>query len=113
MELEYKLAAIIGICINEDQLTSARLCYLTAAENQKITQEQHIFLKKTADHKEQYLKDQMRNFELDKQAVELHTELSNEVDIFEVTPLPSEDVTADNVEKAAAGMKYVNDTDPD
>jgi hypothetical protein len=104
MELEYKLAAIIGSCINEDQLTSARLCYLSAAATQKITQEQHVFLKKTADHKEQYLKDQMRQFELDKQGVELHTELSNQVDVFEVTPLPSEEVTAENVAKAAEGL---------
>lgn len=113
MELEYKLAAIIGSCINEDQLVTARLCYIKAAETKKINIEQYHFLKKSADHKEQNLKDQMKQFELDRLTVDLHTDMSNSVDIFEVTPMEScgsvsalEDVslTAENVAKVASTL---------
>lgn len=98
MELEFKLSAIIGSCINEDQLSTARLCYLKAAETRKINIEQYHFLKKTADHKEKWLKDQMAAFELDRLAVDLHTDMGNEVDIFSTTDLPK------TVAEAAEGL---------
>ena len=104
MELEYKLAAIIGSCVNEGQLKTARLCYLKAAETQKINIEQYHFLKKSADHKEKWLKDQMDEFELDRLAVDLHTDMSEPVDIFEVLPLENTDVTSANVAKVADTM---------
>lgn len=87
MEIEYKLSAIIDSCINESQLVTARICYLKAAESKKITQEQYIFLKKSADHKEKFLKDQMAQFELERLSVELHTDMSEVVDIMETTAL--------------------------
>lgn len=113
MELEYQLKSFIDSCLNEGQLETARNCYLLAAESRKITQEQYIFLRKLADHKERELKEQIRLFELHRRRIVSDTEFAKEVDIFEVTPLPSEDVTAANVERVAAGMKYVNDTDAD
>ena len=122
MELEYKLAAIINSCKHDIQILAARNCYIQAAETKKITAEQYAFLKRLADQREAYLKDQRIKFETNVRTMQqIDIEESPKVDIFEVTLKPDttiriyepEDVTAANVEKAAAGMKYVNDTDAD
>jgi hypothetical protein len=113
MELEYQLKSFIDSSINEGQLETARNCYILAAESKKITQEQFIFLKRLAAFKLKELKDQMSAFETDRLNISHEIVCADEVDIFEVTPLISEDVTAENVAKVAAGMKYVNDIDAD
>jgi hypothetical protein len=60
MELEYKLAAIIGSCVNEGQLFTARECVLMASK--RLTHDEFAFLTHLADHKETALKAQMLEF---------------------------------------------------
>ena len=60
MELEYKLAAIIGSCVNEGQLFTARECILKASK--RLTHDEFAFLTHLADHKETALKAQMLEF---------------------------------------------------
>ncbi len=88
MELEYRLSDFIDCCLNEGQLKTARLCYIYAAEQKKITQETYIFLKKLADQKERFLKRQIEEFELRIQIMGQQTDISKEVDILSTTDLP-------------------------
>ena len=115
MELEYKLAAIIGSCVNEGQLFTARECVLKA--NTRLTSDEYIYLRKLADHKELALKEQMVKFASDtiKVAAELQCTMVNipAMESCGLVALEDIELTAANVEKAAAGMKYVNDTDAD
>ena len=60
MELEYKLAAIIGSCVNEGQLFTARECILKASN--RLMHDEFVYLRKLADHKETALKQQMVDF---------------------------------------------------
>jgi phosphopantetheinyl transferase (holo-ACP synthase) len=60
MELEYKLAAIIGSCVNEGQLFTARECILKAGN--RLMHDEFAFLTHLADHKETALKAQMLEF---------------------------------------------------
>lgn len=103
MELEYKLAAIIGSCVNENQLFTARQCILQASK--KLTHDEFVFLTKLADHKEQALKEQLETF-IDKVA----DFKANETPVIEphesdgspvITDFSNEDVTADNVAMVA------------
>lgn len=104
MELEYKLSDFIDSCLNEGQLETARLCYIYAAEQKKITQETYIFLKKLADQKERFLKRQMDEFKLRSEIMQHYTDLENQVDIFEVTHLDDVSLSSDNVAKVADTM---------
>ena len=60
MELEYKIAAIIGSCVNEGQLFTARECILKAGN--RLMHDEFAFLTHLADHKETALKQQMADF---------------------------------------------------
>ncbi len=115
MELEYKLAAIIGSCVNEGQLFTARECVLKA--NTRLTSDEYIYLRKLADHKETALRLQMFDFGISTKevAADLQCTMVNIPAIKNCAFVALEDIapTAANVEKAAAGMKYVNDTDAD
>ena len=93
MELEYKLAAIIGSCVNEGQLFTARECILKASN--RLMHDEFVYLRKLADHKETALKQQMVDFANNTEAV------ANEL---EVLPLENTDVTSDNVAKVADTM---------
>jgi hypothetical protein len=113
MELEYKLANFIDSCLNEGQLLTARNCYIHAATLKRITQEQYVFLRKLADHKERKLQNQTSSYT--QTAVSINNEIvyAAEVDIFAETPLPPnhiiriyepKEVTAENVAKVAEGL---------
>lgn len=93
MELEYKLEAIIGSCVNEGQLFTARECILKASN--RLMHDEFVYLRKLADHKETALKQQMVDFANNTEAV------ANEL---EVLPLENTDVTSDNVAKVADTM---------
>ena len=67
MELEYKLAAIIGSCVNEGQLFTARECILKASN--RLMHDEFVYLRKLADHKERALKQQMVDFANNTEAV--------------------------------------------
>jgi hypothetical protein len=67
MELEYKLAAIIGSCVNEGQLFTARECILKAGA--RLMHDEFAFLTHLADHKETALKQQMVDFANNTEAV--------------------------------------------
>jgi hypothetical protein len=60
MELEYKIAAIIGSCVNEGQLFTARECVRKAIS--RLTHDEGVYLRKLADHKETALRQQMLEF---------------------------------------------------
>lgn len=98
MELEYKLAAIIGSCVNEGQLFTARECILKAGN--RLMHDEFVYLRKLADHKETALKQQMVDFANNTEAV------TNEL---EVLPLDDASLNSDNVEKCALGIKYTGD----
>jgi len=103
MELEYKLAAIIGSCINEGQLFTARECILKAG--QKLHYEAFVFLRKLADHKETALKQQMVDFANNTEAVanELQCTTVNIPVVESCGLIALEDVSlsAENVERVA------------
>ena len=94
MELEYKLAAIIGSCVNEGQLFTARECILKASN--RLMHDEFVYLRKLADHKETALKQQMIDFANNTETVAKE---------LEVLPLEDVSVTSDNVAKAAEEMK--------
>jgi hypothetical protein len=115
MELEYKLAAIIGSCVNEGQLFTARECVLQAGN--RLTSEEYVYLRKLADHKEVALKNQMVKFANDTENVAavlqctmVNIPVTESCGLVALEPI---DVTAENVAKVAAGIKYVNDIDAD
>lgn len=104
MELEYKLAAIIGSCVNEGQLFTARECILKAGN--RLMHDEFVYLRKLADHKETALKQQMADFTKNTEAVanELQCNTVN-IPVQESCGLIAlEDVSlsSDNVAKVAA-----------
>lgn len=104
MELEYKIAAIIGSCVNEGQLFTARECLLKGQS--KLPYEAFVFLRKLADHKETALKQQMVDFAKNTEAIasELQCNTVN-LPVQESCGLIAlEDVSlsSDNVAKVAA-----------
>lgn len=122
MELEYKIAAIIGSCVNEGQLFTARECLLKGQS--KLPYEAFVFLCKLADHKETALKQQMADFtkntcdvaiELQCTTVGLPISESNRLIALEPIPYESdgspvitdftdEELTAENIAKVASTL---------
>ena len=122
MELEYKIAAIIGSCVNEGQLFTARECLLKGQS--KLPYEAFVFLFKLADHKETALKQQMADFtkntcdvaiELQCTTVGLPISESNRLIALEPIPYESdgspvitdftdEDLTTENIAKVASSI---------
>ena len=106
MELEYKLADLIGKANCHEEWTHA----LSAFENTayKLDAEQKERINKLLNERGDYITTKRKEF------YDMCFTIRKEHGFQNVIkPLPSEDVTAANVEKAAAGMKYVNDTDAD
>jgi hypothetical protein len=103
MELEYKLAAIIGSCVNEGQLFTARECVLMASK--RLTHDEFVYLIKLANHKETALKQQMVDFANNTEAVanELQCTTVNIPVVESCGLIALEDVslTAENVERVA------------
>ena len=104
MELEYKLAAIIGSCVNEGQLFTARECILKASN--RLMHDEFAFLTHLADHKETALKQQMVDFANNTEAVatELQCTTVNIPVVESCGLIALEDVSlsSDNVAKVAA-----------
>jgi len=122
MELEYKLAAIIGSCVNEGQLFTARECILKAVP--KLHHEAFVFLRKLADHKETALKQQMVDFAdnteavaKDLQCTTIGLPISESQRLIALEPIPyesdgspvitdftDEELTSENVAKVASSI---------
>ena len=103
MELEYKIAAIIGSCVNEGQLFTARECILKAGK--RLMHDEFVYLKKLADHKEVALRNQMVEFAKDtaKIAGEIQCAIVNiPTNGYPIIALEDVEVTSDNVAKVAA-----------
>ena len=103
MELEYKLAAIIGSCVNEGQLFTARECVLKASK--RLTHDEFVYLKKLADHKEVALRNQMVEFAKDtaKIAGEIQCAIVNiPTNGYPILALEDVSLSSDNVAKVAA-----------
>ena len=103
MELEYKLAAIIGNCVNEGQLFTARECILKAGN--RLMHDEFAFLTHLADHKETALKAQMLEFRTNAAilAADLQCTTVNipVVESCGVIALEDVSLTAENVERVA------------
>ena len=103
MELEYKLAAIIGSCVNEGQLFTARECILKAGS--RLMHDEFAFLTHLADHKETALREQMAKFAENTEAVakELQCTTVNIPVVESCGLIALEDVSlsAENVERVA------------
>ena len=104
MELEYKLAAIIGSCVNEGQLFTARECILKAGN--RLMHDEFAFLTHLADHKETALKQQMLEFRTNAAILAADLQCSTvSIPVVESCGLIAlEDVSlsSDNVAKVAA-----------
>lgn len=53
--VEYKLSAIIGSCLNQEHLQIARMCVLRAIENQIISPDCAAYCKEALLYREQYI----------------------------------------------------------
>ncbi len=122
MELEYKLAAIIGSCVNEGQLFTARECILKASK--RLTHDEFAFLTHLADHKETALKEQMAKFAENTEAVAKDLQcttiglpISESQRLIALEPIPyesdgspvitdftDEELTTENVAKVASSI---------
>jgi hypothetical protein len=122
MELEYKLAAIIGSCVNEGQLFTARQCLLKAET--QLSYEEFVYLRKLADHKETALKQQMVDFANNTEAVAKDLQcttiglpISESQRLIALEPIPyesdgspvitdftDEELTTENVAKVASSI---------
>ena len=103
MELEYKIAAIIGSCVNEGQLFTARECILKAGK--RLMHDEFAFLTHLADHKETALKQQMADFTKNTEAVATELQCTTvNIPVVEscgLIALEDVEVTSDNVAKVA------------
>jgi len=122
MELEYKLAAIIGSCVNEGQLFTARECILKAGN--RLMHDEFAFLTHLADHKETALKQQMVDFANNTEAVANELQcttiglpISESQRLIALEPIPyesdgspvitdftDEELTSENVAKVASSI---------
>lgn len=120
MELEYKIAAIIGSCVNEGQLFTARECILKAGN--RLMNDEFVYLCKLADHKEVALRNQMVEFARDTAKIAGEIEcaiisipVNNAAGISVLEPFESdgtpvitdftdEDLTTENIAKVASTL---------
>ena len=105
MELEYKIAAIIGSCVNEGQLFTARECVRKAIS--RLTHDEGVYLRKLADHKETALRQQMLEFRNNAEAVATELQCTTETKLIltkhylGLVSLEDVSVTSNNVAKVA------------